>query len=191
VTAAPGGVPSGRSRGGKGSGGGGLPRHPRSPDDDGGRDSVADDGSRAHPRRPRTRALRDEIDRVIVREGTHEIPRHPRGDRQAGAGRSGVAGDRPARLPHRPRGTTDGRAPVPAPHPRRSEADEPHVGQAANNRPASASEPDSPALAVRGRVRLVGGEAGRALAAAQGRALSALLASVGEVEVEGGKEVSP
>ena len=45
-------------------------------------------------------------------------------------------------------------------------------------------------LAVRGTVNLVGGEAGRALAAAQGRALSALLASVGEVEVEGGVEVS-
>ena len=46
-------------------------------------------------------------------------------------------------------------------------------------------------LRVRLEVRLVGGEAGRALAAAQGRALSALLASVGEVEVEGGVEVSP
>jgi hypothetical protein len=40
-------------------------------------------------------------------------------------------------------------------------------------------------------VRLLTGEAGRALAAAQGRALAALGASVGEVEVEGGEEVSP
>jgi hypothetical protein len=46
-------------------------------------------------------------------------------------------------------------------------------------------------LPVRMEVRLVGGEAGRALAAAQGRALSALLASLGEVEVEGGEEVLP
>ena len=46
-------------------------------------------------------------------------------------------------------------------------------------------------LAVRGQLRLVGGEAGRALAAAQGRALAALLASLGDVEVGQGKEVSP
>jgi hypothetical protein len=47
------------------------------------------------------------------------------------------------------------------------------------------------ALTVRCQVRLVGGEAGRALAAAQGRALAALLASLGDVEVGQGKEVSP
>ncbi len=47
------------------------------------------------------------------------------------------------------------------------------------------------ALVVRGRMRPVTGEAGRALAAAQGRALSALLASLGDVEVGQGKEVSP
>ncbi len=47
------------------------------------------------------------------------------------------------------------------------------------------------ALTVRCQVRLVGGDAGRALAAAQGRALSALLASVGEVEVGQGEEVPP
>ena len=54
-------------------------------------------------------------------------------------------------------------------------------------------EPARPgeALAIRCQVRLVGGEAGRPLAAAQGRAFSALLASIGEVEVEGGEEVSP
>jgi hypothetical protein len=44
---------------------------------------------------------------------------------------------------------------------------------------------------VRGQLRLVGGEAGRALAAAQGRALAALLASLGEVEVGQCEEVSP
>ena len=48
-----------------------------------------------------------------------------------------------------------------------------------------------PALTVRCQVRLVGAEAGRALAAAQGKALSALLASLGDVEVGQGKEVSP
>ena len=46
-------------------------------------------------------------------------------------------------------------------------------------------------LTVRGQLHLVGGEAGRALAAAQGRALAALLASLGDVEVGQGKEVSP
>ena len=46
-------------------------------------------------------------------------------------------------------------------------------------------------LAVRGQLRLVGGEAGRALAAAQGRALAALLATLAETEVGQGKEVSP
>ena len=46
-------------------------------------------------------------------------------------------------------------------------------------------------LTVRGRLHLVGGEAGRALAAAQGRALAALLASLGDVEVGQGKEISP
>ncbi|MGH8994623.1 MAG: hypothetical protein ACRDYB_01045 [Acidimicrobiales bacterium] len=57
-------------------------------------------------------------------------------------------------------------------------------------------EPPDPAsagssLAVRCQVRLIGGESGRALAAAQGRALLALLASVGEVEVGQDEEVLP
>ena len=59
--------------------------------------------------------------------------------------------------------------------------------------PEPASEPgrgEHP-LAVRGQLRLVGGEAGRALAAAQGRALAALLASLGDVEVGQDEEVSP
>ncbi|MGH9171192.1 MAG: hypothetical protein ACRD0Z_10035 [Acidimicrobiales bacterium] len=43
-------------------------------------------------------------------------------------------------------------------------------------------------LAVRCRVRLVGGEAGRAIAAAQGRALAALLTSLGPMEVGQGEE---
>ena len=46
-------------------------------------------------------------------------------------------------------------------------------------------------LTVRGQLRLVGGEAGGALAAAQGRALADLLASLGDVEVGQGKEISP
>lgn len=59
--------------------------------------------------------------------------------------------------------------------------------------PEPASEPgrgEHP-LAVRGRLRLVGGEAGRALAAVQGRALAALLASFDDVEVGQDEEVSP
>ncbi len=51
--------------------------------------------------------------------------------------------------------------------------------------------PSSSALTVHCQVRLVGGEAGRALAATQGRALSALLASLCETEVGQGEEVSP
>ena len=51
--------------------------------------------------------------------------------------------------------------------------------------------PSGSALTVHCQVRLVGGGAGRALAAAQGRALGALLASIGEVEVGQGKEVLP
>lgn len=46
--------------------------------------------------------------------------------------------------------------------------------------PAAVPEERGDALTVRCQVRLVGGEAGRALAAAQGRALAALLASLGE-----------
>jgi hypothetical protein len=51
--------------------------------------------------------------------------------------------------------------------------------------------PSGSALTVHCQVRLVGGEAGRALAAAQGRALSALLAFLAGTEVGQGKEVSP
>ena len=66
-------------------------------------------------------------------------------------------------------------------------------GRPAQTDPAPVSEPgrrEHP-LAARGQLRLVGGEAGRALAAAQGKALAALLASLGDVEVEEGEEVSP
>jgi hypothetical protein len=51
--------------------------------------------------------------------------------------------------------------------------------------------PSGSVLTIRCQVRLVGGEAGRALAATQGRALSALLASLGETEVGQDEEVSP
>jgi hypothetical protein len=47
------------------------------------------------------------------------------------------------------------------------------------------------ALTVHCQVRVVGGEAGRALAAAQGRALSALLACLAETEVGQDQEVLP
>jgi hypothetical protein len=46
-------------------------------------------------------------------------------------------------------------------------------------------------LGVRLHLRLARGEAGRALAAAQGRALAALLASLANPEVGQGEEVSP
>jgi len=46
-------------------------------------------------------------------------------------------------------------------------------------------------LTLRGQLRLVGGEAGRTLAAAQGRALVVLLASLRDVEVGQDEEVSP
>jgi len=67
------------------------------------------------------------------------------------------------------------------------------LGRPMQTDPAPVCEPgrgEHP-LAVRGQLRLVGGEAGRALAAAQGRALAGLLASLGDVEVGQGKEVSP
>ena len=51
--------------------------------------------------------------------------------------------------------------------------------------------PSGSVLTVRCQVRLVRGEAGRALAAAQGRALAALLASLAGTEVGQGEEVSP
>ena len=59
--------------------------------------------------------------------------------------------------------------------------------------PAPSAEPEGSdhALAVRCQVHLVGGDAGRAQAAAQGRALAALLATLAEVEVGQGEEVSP
>jgi hypothetical protein len=46
-------------------------------------------------------------------------------------------------------------------------------------------------LRARLEVRLVGGEAGRALAAAQGRVLLAMLACLAGTEVGQGEEVSP
>jgi hypothetical protein len=56
--------------------------------------------------------------------------------------------------------------------------------------PAVEPEQGTP-LVVHVEVRLVGGEAGRVPAAAQGRALSALLASLGETEVGQDEEVLP
>lgn len=56
---------------------------------------------------------------------------------------------------------------------------------------SEADRADHP-FAVRLTVHLVGGDVGRALAAAQGRAVAALLATPGELEVgQCGEEVSP
>jgi hypothetical protein len=57
--------------------------------------------------------------------------------------------------------------------------------------PAPHPAPTGSTLTVRCQVRLVGGETGRALAVAQGRALSALLASLDETEVGQDEEVLP
>ena len=69
----------------------------------------------------------------------------------------------------------------------------PPAGKHRIRRSPEAAEPDrsGATLGVRCQVHLVGGEGGRALAAAQGRALSALLATLAEVEVGQGEEVSP
>ncbi len=108
------------------------------------------------------------------------LPHHPRGPaRRQGLGNP-PAGQVP-KDPRHPRGAarSDGSSIEPGEcevpdHPRRPRGDD-----------------RTTSLAVRMEVRLLTGEAGRALAAAQGRALAALGASVGEVEVEGGEEVSP
>ena len=62
-----------------------------------------------------------------------------------------------------------------------------------SRRSPEAADPDhsSTTLGVRCQVHLISGQPRRALAAAQGRALAALLASLGKVEVGQGKEVSP
>ena len=69
----------------------------------------------------------------------------------------------------------------------------PLAGDSRSRRSAGVAEPDhsGTTLGVRCQARLISGQAGRALAAAQGRALAALLASLGEVEVGQGEEVSP
>ena len=64
----------------------------------------------------------------------------------------------------------------------------PHNASAAS--PAGEQERADHPLAVRVSAHLVGGKAGRALAAAQGRALAALLARLGGVEVGQGAGVS-
>ncbi|MHB2023767.1 MAG: hypothetical protein ACYCO3_10625 [Mycobacteriales bacterium] len=85
------------------------------------------------------------------------------------------------------------RDPRPAPH-----RAQPRLGRRlAPRRSLGDSTPDGgttvpePSLHLRCQVRLVGGEAGRALAAAQGRALADLLASVVPVEVGRGEEDTP
>ena len=69
----------------------------------------------------------------------------------------------------------------------------PLAADSRTRRSPEAAEPDhsGATLGVHFQVHLLSSQAGRALAAAQGRALATLLASVGEVDVEGGVEVSP
>ena len=109
------------------------------------------------------------------------LPRHPRDpSRRHGAGGPPAECQVP-RDPRHPRGparsdgpsTEQGECQVPD-HPRRPRGDD-----------------RATSLAVRFEVRLVAGDAGRALAAAQGRALAALLASLVDMEVGQGEEVSP
>ena len=69
----------------------------------------------------------------------------------------------------------------------------PLAAESRSRRSPEAAEPDrsSATLGVRCQVHLISGQAGRALAVAQGRALAALLATLGEGEVGQGEEVSP
>ncbi len=69
----------------------------------------------------------------------------------------------------------------------------PLVAESRSRRSPEAAEPDhsGATLGARCQVHLISGQAGRALAVAQGRALAALLASRGKVEVGQGEEVSP
>ena len=64
------------------------------------------------------------------------------------------------------------------------------TADACTRRPSEPA-PDGKALTIRGHIRLVGGEAGRALAVAQGRALADLLDSIAKTEVGQGEEVPP
>ena len=70
---------------------------------------------------------------------------------------------------------------------------QPLAADSRSRRSPEAAEPEhsSTTLGVRCQVHLISGQAGRALAAAQGGALAALLASLGDVEVGQDEEVSP
>jgi hypothetical protein len=125
--------------------------------------------------------------------GDPRPPRGPGGSEDAGPP---VAGYRNSGLPREPQSATS----RPDARDLASGADhDPHGGAAGRRRDRDAPSDvhhhprgaGDRALAVRMEVRLVGGEAGRALAATQGRALSALLTSLCETEVGQGKEVSP
>ena len=110
-----------------------------------------------------------------------ELPRHPRGlARRHGADRPPAECQVP-RDPHHPRG----------PARRDGSSAEPGECQVPDHPRHPRGDDRATSLAVRLEVRLVAGDAGRALAAAQGRALTALLASVAEAEVGQGEEVSP
>jgi len=127
-------------------------------------------------------------------------PRHPRGPGVSEDAGPSVAGYRNSGLPREPQSATSRPASPPDARDLTSGArHDPHGGAAGRRRGGDAPSDvhhhprgaGDRALAVRGTVNLVGGDAGRALAAAQGRALATLLASLGDVEVGQGKEVSP
>ncbi len=109
------------------------------------------------------------------------LPRHLRGP----ARRQGADGQ-PAefQVPHDPR-HPQGPAPRPGAGDPPGECEAPHHPR----HPRAVDRATS--LGVRFEVRLLTGKVGRALVVAQGRALAALLASLGEAEVGQGEEVSP
>jgi hypothetical protein len=158
------------------SGAGGLPRHPRGA----------------------TRPHGDEVPHVGGQ--VPNDPRRPRAGGESAPGATPDVGHQPRGVPRHPqRATSRPASPQDAGGLACGADSDSHHGVASRRRvrtgplevhhhPRGAGDL---ALAVRLEVRLVGGAAGRALAAAQGRALSALLASVAELEVGQGEEVSP
>jgi hypothetical protein len=159
------------------SGHGGLPRHPRG-------------------------AARPHGDEDLHVGG--QVPndsRHPRVGRGSAPGLTPRVGHQPRGVPRHPRGAANRRlAGTPeAGNLASSGRLDPHEGAALTGHSGTGPSDvdrqsrgaDCGRLTVRLEVHLLAGEAGRALAAAQGCALSALLASVAEVEVGQGEEVSP
>ena len=161
-----------------------------------GHESAMGPGARPHGPRGAGRHHVAEVPRA--EDLVPQDPRHPRvpgGSEDAGPP---VAGYRNSGLPREPQSATSRPASPPDARDLTSGArHDPHGGAAGRRRGGDAPSDvhhhprgaGDRALAVRMEVRLVGGEAARALAAAQGRALSALLTSLCETEVGQGKEV--